>query len=403
MAGLVAPSLPLISALTVVTVLLAIYIGFHRYDWGQPFTKLMCFAAIGTGVLALHRAPPVSAQTPPWTVWVECLAYGLLLLWVLQGWGTTYLPHLKDPPWVDVGYTTQNAARLFWNEGDNPYTRTDINPRAELAPEHRGFHYGPAMFLGYAAATVHPWGYKLSSLSYLLLTLAGMALITRGLSTRGASEAVQLARTLFVVTGALLCERYWYELFRQGVSDIFPVCLIVFALLALQRGAWAWAGALLGLSFAAKFSPAAFLIILLCRRATPARFYIGGLIGALPLLPFALWDPVALYENVFRLRFILGFDSTSLYSITPAALHILFPLTQLVAVAACLVYNFYRPVDLRGLLVQFTLLLIIMEVTFKEIHANHLIWFLPLIPLAFADSRHRLFTGLTATFKPPMR
>lgn len=38
-------------------------------------------------------------------------------------------------------------------------------------------------------------------------------------------------------------------------------------------------------------------------------------------------------------------------------------------------------------MMQFMLLLILVEVTFKEIHANHLIWFYPLF--AYIAAKHR--------------
>jgi len=400
-----------VSALVSVTVLIAAvgftYAAFHQYDWGHPFTKLIGFMLILGLLLLLRRNLPTEQRAEPNTLTrgIEILGSGALLIWIALGWGARYLPDLPGHPRVDVGYTTLHAATGLWQRGENPYTRTDLNPRPELAEWHRGFHYGPMMLVGYAAAAVDPLGYKLTSLVCILIVLLGVVWICVHPSAVGdkALRSDKLSAALFVVTVMVLGERFWFELFTQGVSDIFPVALLVLGLIALQRQRWFLCGLLLGLSFSSKFAPAAFLGILLIRTTTPRALYYGGLAGLAPLFAFALWEPLALFENVFRLRFMLGFDSTSLYSITPEALHPLFLWTQLTAIAACLIYNLFRPVRFDSLLVQFCGLLILVEVTFKEIHANHLIWFMPLVPLALVHVRHQLFAQLADCLRPPAR
>jgi hypothetical protein len=194
----------------------------------------------------------------------------------------------------------------------------------------------------------------------------------------------------------LLPERFHHELFNQGAVDMFPVMLLVAAMLCVRRGWWLAAGLVAGLSFSAKFSPAAFLLVLFVRRHIAPRLVLGAALGLLPFAPFLVWDAPSLVRNVFLFHSGKAFDNTSLYSVTPPELHYLFTTFQVAAVALVVAINFERPLELRSLVGCFALLLIAIEVSYREMHGNHLVWFVPVVALSLTWYRHWLTRWLPA-------
>ncbi|OEE66085.1 hypothetical protein A1OO_09830 [Enterovibrio norvegicus FF-33] len=369
---------------------------FQTYDWGHPFTKFLCFSGLFALILTLFNHRTQSDDIGKTMLMTEAVFAMAVLALIFARMVPAYGDFIFAAPTVDIGYTTEHAAKLLFLQGENPYLSESINIRPELAPEHRGFHYGPGMILGYAASAYFPGiGYKLTSVAFLAISaLALCSLVAGCLTSRSQIETngwqVRSAMLASMVL-LFLPERLWYEVFHVGANDIYPVALLLVGLVCVQKEKWLLAGVLMGLSFATKFSPAAFLLAMFLRKDIRLNFLIGCAIGASPLLIFLAWDHQSMIENVFILRFSLNFDSTSLYSITPDVLHVLFPLTQLCALIYFLVRNANKTLSIEETVVCFTLLLMIIEVTFKEIHANHLIWFYPLIAFIVAIYRHKLF------------
>jgi hypothetical protein len=243
------------------------------------------------------------------------------------------------------------------------------------------------MLVGYAAGVASPGlGYKLSSLLYLVGTLAGLAAVLW--SSTGGGRWARVNTLLAFVSFALLAERGWYELFHQGANDIFPVFLLAMAICCLRAEKRGLAGLFIGLSFSAKFSPAIFFLVALVRKATGRALFVGFLIGCLPVALFLLWDARGALNNIFVVRFLLKYDSTSLYSITPRPLHVLFPICQITAVVATIWCNLRKRLDIDSVIASFVLLLVVQEVCFKEMHANHLSWFFPFVAYLVASRRH---------------
>jgi hypothetical protein len=378
-----------------------VYDLFHRFDWGHPFTKLLCFATLAGLVLWLNRAPASLADGEVTghdssVAWIEASALAVVGAFFVGSYLRDYGSGALHAPLVDIGYTTQKAARLLFHEFANPYASELINPRAELAPEHRGFHYGPTMLLGYVASAFDSaWGLKFSSLFFLGLMLSSAGTLAwygldRTRNPRTPPE--RSADLLFVFLITLGAERFWYELLRQGATDILPVALLIMAIALRHFGHFFASGLMLGLSFSAKFAPAFVFIALLLNPRTPRALFAGMLIGVSPYLAFAVWDWRGLVENVFILRSRIPYDSTSLYSITPEELHWLFTVVP-VSVALAGVWRSWRyPLDTKRWLLYGFLVLLAFEVTFKEVHANHLMWFFPLVALNLLPSRYRFFT-----------
>jgi hypothetical protein len=375
----------LLGELLLLGLLALVYGWFQAYDWGQPFTKLICFAALFAIVaLAGGGRQPTLASAP--LARTEVLLLALVLFFVVGQRAADYGKHLGRQPKVDVGSTTQQAASVFFREGQNPYRNERIYVRPELLARFPGFHYGPVMFLGYAPSAFSPaLGLKVTSLAYLAATL--LVLATLLWASAGSTGLDRVSAILFLLVATLLPERLWYELFRQGAIDILPVVLLALSLYFLQADKWFAAGLFIGLSLSAKLSPALFLLVVLLRRRTRRELVAGLLVGLTPVLAFLLWDFRAAVDGIFLLLLAVDYDSTSLYSITPQPMHFVFPLALLVAVIVTVVRNFERPEVLDSVVRSFLLLLMVAEVCHKEIHTNHLIWFIPFLGYLLASRR----------------
>jgi hypothetical protein len=183
-------------------------------------------------------------------------------------------------------------------------------------------------------------------------------------------------------------ERAWYEITVQGSTDVLPALLILLSLYSVDRKSMMAAGIFASLSFSAKFSPALFFIALFIRRDLDFRFLGGLALGVLPMVVHLAWSGMPMINNVFLFHAMKPFDSTSLYSIAPGGMHFIFPALQMSALLFFILLNFNRELEVRSLAVSYTLLLIVIEMMFKEVHCNHIIWFIPMLALIFSWYRH---------------
>jgi hypothetical protein len=378
------PLLYLLSPLIVLGLFDYIFQLFHTYDWNRPFTKLICFSALFTGVLYLTRSRK-ELLLPRYVYVIELLVCGGLLLSVLWSLKMRHYPHLWDPPIVDIGATTQQAAQMLFAHFQNPYQSPTLNIMLPQ-PGYGGFKYGPIMILGYLPSAFFPEsGYKMMSALYLLLSLVCLCYLTW---QRGFILARNLATVVFVVTLTLLPERVGHELFVVGANDILPIFLLLLSIVFLKRNNDFCAGLLAGLSFSAKFSPAIFFIALLVRKEFRGKFFLGVGLGVLPNLFFLAWDYRSFLRNVFLFNAVKIYDSTSLYSITPKPLHFVFSLIQVGACLGFFARNVFRRPEVMELITSFILLLTIIEATYRQVHANHLIWFIPFLALILGVNRY---------------
>jgi hypothetical protein len=387
----------LASSLATFAIYSSIFDLLHRYDWDQPVVKFACLEALFVLVLLVFFWRRARAVRPPdWVVAAELALACAVLSWELVRLFGLFHVGLRTSM-NDLGTTTEDAVRLVLQGHANPYLHQIAKNGDD--PAFFGFKYGPGMLIGYALSALWPEGrgLKTCNLLYLAITvglLAGLA--ARSEATSGRRRWLRLAPAAVVAALALWPERLYSELFNQGAVDMYPIMLLVAAVACLDKKWWLGAGLAAGLSFSAKFSPAAFLLILFVRRRIPRRFVVGVAIGLVPFLPFLLWDAPSLVRNVFIFHSKKSFDATSLYSVTPSELHYLFSAFQACAVAATVIMNFRRPIEPRSLVVFFTLLLIAIEVSYREIHGNHLIWFVPVAALSLTWYRHWLGRGVGA-------
>jgi len=362
---------------------------FHQYDWGHAKVKFVCFAAVG--LLLVHASAGRSTPDSRVASVLEILLGTVVVVLILTHYGRAYGQEIFDAPRGDIGQTTVAAASLLLERLENPYSSDQINTNPALDPAYRGYHYGPLMLLAYAPAVFEARAFKALSVLYALLSAVLLCLLVRD---PGKSRLHNAASASTVLALFLLPERLWFEILGAGVNDIFPVALVLASLLMLRRRRYFWMAVFAGLSFSAKFSPAAFLILHFLRgrhdRGEMRAVVQGLAIGLAPLVPFLIWNARGLLNNVFVLRLVLDFDSTSLYSVVPAWLHLAFPAALLLSVVWVLWRGRSSPLAYEDVLVSFSLLLIVAEVTYKEVHANHLIWFYPLFALILSSGRRGL-------------
>jgi len=356
----------------------------NAYEWEQPFARLICFSALFAGVFYLTR-PGKDVLLPRYVYVIELVVCGGLLVSLLWSLGAKHYSHLWYPPTVDIGAMTQEAAKMLFTQFQNPYRSETLNVLLPQ-PGYGGFKYGPIMILGYLPSAFFPQsGYKMMNALYLPLSLACLGFLSW---QRGFARARNLATVVFVLTLALIPERVGHELFEIGVNDILPVLLLLLALVFLKRNNDFWAGLFAGLSFSTKFSPALFFIALLVRKEFRVKFFLGVGVGLLPNLFFLAWDYRPFIRNVFLFNAIKICDSTSLYWITPKRLHFIFGLIQLGACLVFLARNFLKRPELMELTKQFILLLTIIVATYRQVHGNYLIWFIPFLALIFGANRY---------------
>jgi hypothetical protein len=228
-------------------------------------------------------------------------------------------------------------------------------------------------------------GYKFTSVFYVLISLTLLYFLVL---RPGQTRSERIANFLFVAAAYLLGSRFWYELLDEGANDYFHVMWILAALLALKKDHVFWAGLFTGFSFAAKFAPAMFLIPFMPVRQK--NFWFGLALGVTPYLPFLFWDYAGLWRNAFWLRVVIPADWTSLYWITPPRFQWIYGAAILIAYLIAVVWAIRRKLDYSATLVGFTLLLIVADITQKQVHGNHLIWFYPLFAILFMGYRERL-------------
>jgi len=373
--------------LAILALFYSLFYLFHKYDWNCADVKATCFLVLLLAVSCVARNRGRSSRGV--TVGkcfhlVEALAYSCLFAYFVASYGGQYFPGFNVPSQSDVGFITHTALKVLVVDHADPYN-TALKS-AGNDPRFHGYTYGPAMMLFFAPVVMYSSAaLKVISSAYLLLLLGVVFLILR--RETASSWALASSFAFFLVL-MFLSERFWYESLTQGATDILPIFLVMLSLYLVYRGKMLPAGVVAGLSFSAKFSPAVFFILLFIRRKPSEAFFGGVALGLLPMLAFFAWSGMGLVDNIFVFNAIKDADSTSLYSLVPAQYHLVFPAIQVAAVLFFLLRDFDRKIDPRELLVHFTLLLIVIEMTYKEVHANHLIWFIPPLALIFALHMH---------------
>lgn len=369
-----------------------VYSILDSYDWGYPHIKFACFAALFIAIVNLELLKRNGAVSRI-AVWVEVFLLSGLLLFILSVNLNSRAETVSWPPYTDVGATTVHAVWSLVNEGENPYSKTNINhEQKNLSPEYHGFHYGPFMMAGYLpSAFLGPYAFKMMSIIFVVITAILLMFLAAGTNENGLEE---LSNALFVLTAYFMSERFWHEFLRQGVNDVFHIMLLLGGFLALKNGKTFLTGLLTGLSISAKFAPGVFAVPFMPVRQK--EFWFGLLLGLTPYVPFFLWDAPGIWRNAVWLRVIIPYNSTSLYSVTPPEIHWLFGAVTLVSCLIAALWAIRRELSFESALVGFTLLMIVTDMMQKQVHMNHIIWFLPFLALLFLKYRDRLAGGIAS-------
>jgi hypothetical protein len=365
---------------------------FHKYDWGQPFVKLLCFSVLLAVTIILSFSRPCSQDD----ILPARREAGVLLLVLAAGicqyaHYVTWVPRANH---TDIAVSVERAVEGFYRDFSNPYMRKDINASADYAP-YNGLQYGPGMLVGYAVTVLAgSTAYKISSLVFLAMALLLACLLSW---QKDVSPGRNSVTCLFMALAFLMPERMWQELLAQGANDIFPAFLVLLALYGIRRRSFFWAGAAAGLAVSAKLMPV--LFILLCaRRTTPAGFFKGVLAGLFPVFFFFLWDPRSLIGHCLVFQFVKSPDSTSLYSIAPPEIHWVFAAVPAMVLLFFMIRNFRRPLDHRPLAVHFLVLALVSEAFYRHVHCNHLVFIIPFVALVMGWYRHGFLSRLRSLF-----
>lgn len=393
----------LVSSVLIAVAYHLIFLLFHRYDWGQPVVKLACFETLALMILALGfgRGAP-GREVSRVVLSIEVVAASALLVWDLTQ-AVSFIRAGFHEGMNDLGWTTENAARYLFVDHTNPFVRS-VAPIGN-DPAYFGYKYGPTMIFAYALAgfLTQGVGLKIMNIVYCVATAAVVAYLAgwapRTAGARAQAPVARVTAALWACALAFLPARLYHETFDQGAQDIFTIFTVLLSIAFVARKRWLLAGLVAGLSFSSRFAPGAFLLVLFLRRRVPPRLIVGVALGMLPFVPFLLWNAPALIRNVFLFHSFKAYDSTSLYSVTPVDLHFLFSVFQAAATVAAVAWGFRRSLEARSLLSVSTLLLIAIEVSYREMHGNHLIWFMPASAVILAWGRHEL-PGLLAGRRP---
>jgi hypothetical protein len=344
----------------------------QKFNWGLGVEKAVVLAVLLLAtplvvVLAERRRPVGDAAAP------RAVAVAVAVLLVAQaGYAAKELRH---PSLIDAATTTLAAGEVL-RGGASPYaTALDPEGMALLVdPRFGGYKYLPMTIAAYLPLGA-PLGQRGIVLTNLLMQLAMAWLILRlGIRIAGVSGA--WLGLLFYLSLPLVP----FQLFAKGATDLVAVLPLLAALLLFERRP-GLAGLCLGLALAAKPLPGVLLLPCCLPEERPARiaYATGVAAGLLPVLPFLVWSPAALYDNVVQFNLTRPADSTSwLAAAAPLAGAVAHAVLALLY-AGVAVHIWLRPPTLlrrTGAAVGLTLAAILAA---PAAHHNYQLWWLPLV------------------------
>ncbi len=283
----------------------------QNLNWGAGAAKALALLALLFGALYLAlreiRIRP-AAEKPARAL--LALA-GFLLLAQLVYFGL----RIGNPHLIDMATTTLDAGRAMLR-GQNPYT-TPIDTEAAglgVLPEFQGYKYLPLMPAVYLPLGL-PFGARGVLATNLLLLLATLGLMLR-LGRESSSPRAGLIACLLYLSIPLAAQ----QVLVKGSTDLASVAPLLLGFVLMERRP-GWAGLCVGLSISAKLFPGVLFLPCLLPAAWPERrrYAIGAVLGLLPILPYALTSPAALYDNIVLFNAIRAPDSTSWLALAPSA------------------------------------------------------------------------------------
>jgi hypothetical protein len=344
----------------------------QKFNWDLGIYKALVMAVLlgalpVAAIAARDRARTGSDKAP------GLLVGAVAALLLLQ---TGYaLKETRHPGLIDTATTTLAATETL-AAGANPYAaRLDASAATQLGDERfAGYKYLPMTIAGYA-----PLGAALGErgvvLTNLLLHLATVWLVFRLAGEMAGPGAGWLAALLY-----LSLPMVPFQLFAKGVVDPVAVVPLLAALLLVERNAAA-AGLCVGLSLSAKLLPGALLLPCCLPAASRARlaYTLGIAVGLVPILPFVIADPRALFDNIVVFNLLRPADSTSWLFFAPAWFATLAHLALAGLLIASLVRIWRRPPALALRCGLGAALILATILAGPVAHHNYQLWWLPLM------------------------
>jgi hypothetical protein len=374
------------------------YDWFDRFDWGEAFTKLICFvvlavAAIVTRGALTSQSDEGRSERPALAGFMDMFLGIAMLVTVAIRYDIPADFLVTDSRYSDMGAVTYDAARRLFVEGENPYVGQRIDP---FQPGY-GYSYGPVTILGHFPAIISAeYGMKVANL--ILLGVCGILVATLAYRFSRGVRLERLGAALFALGLMAVPYRLWFELFIRCSSDLLEPVLFFLALLFVGSKRWFVTGLCVGLALASKMVFGVVAGATLVRRVTPWTFFFGVVVGLTPLALMYAADPTSFCDHYLFFQLVKDFDNTSLYSLTPPELHWLFPLARACALVACFFALVGKEVSVPRIALAGYLVLLVLCATHVEVHGNHLVWVMPMTALVMSwqrDGIMALLVGLT--------
>jgi hypothetical protein len=362
----------------------------QEYTFEAPFLRFLFYGfVLLLFLLTLRAGSPLSSSDPArgWSARAESVAWVTCAAVFAIHNARPYLHALLAPCFIDIGSTTVRATQMVWLEHANPYKSPLSAFRFQADPRFWGYSYGPGMFLGYLPAVLGDGApYKLTCLVQLGLIFAATALLAIRLSP--ANRTYTVASTSFALVLFTMAPFLFNDL-AMGINDYFPTLLLLSCVAAVDTDRWSVAGALLGISFAAKFAPACYLLVLLVRRTTPRRFFLCfAAVAALSMAPFLALSPAQFVDNVFLKHFAKVPMGSGIFGFTPVSWWPLYRDVQVLVVAAFVYRNWKSRFFLPALVQDFVVFTLLINSLHKELHSNHFTWVYVFVVAHLAASRY---------------
>lgn len=354
----------------------------QKFNWDLGGWKALALLALLLGLPFLIQFIRRRAPAPPAFSRSLAALVGILIAAQIFYFGA----RVVHPRLTDMATTTLAAGAALLH-GENPY-RLPIDAEAGAlrgAASFQGYKYLPVM-----AAVYLPLGAAMGErgalITDLLLHLFTLALLARLARASGANGLVALALYLAL---PLVPQ----QVLAKGDTDPAAVLPLLAAFLCLEKRA-GLAGFLVGLSIATKLLPGAVFVVCLLPPTVAARWrYAFGIgIGLLPILPFALLSPSALYENIVLFNTLRPPDSTSWLALAPA----MAGTARAVFIASFLgiaVLIWHRKPELAVRCGLGAILAIGAILSGPAAHHNYQLWWLPFYCVALAAAFARLPHG----------
>jgi len=351
---------------------------FDSIPWGHGDAPFLRGAHVTNLLLALIAAFTVFAAMLPQRVdgGADGLRRGAIVV-ALLAFLAIHLDNWRmgqKTAWIleeDVATTTMASDRLVLR-GLNPYVvAIDTNHPRKLLPTD-GYKYLPVTMAAYLPALAGRDPLKAFLTVNLAISLLLGAVVCWCGWTWISADAGLLCGVIYLMpriisVGAVV----------RGNIDLVPVLLAMLALRFSNRRLLA--GVLVGLSIAAKLFPGPLWIAVLLTRGGNKRFLAGVVLGALPILPFFVWNPAAFVGNIFVYPFTRYVEINSVWFGLPRLAELPAQAAFLCVCVAVGRHNLRFEVSPINRCIIATLLSVCLLLVSPASHANYFIWwFAPL-------------------------